>query len=86
MKNPFYKFTCKHCGVETYSVIKFIKHCKEVHNVSLTKRDWKFIFKHHIITQVLMVGLRLPLILLALLVWLICYPFWAIKEFIENIF
>ena len=86
MKNPFYKFCCNKCSFGTYSVIKFIKHCKKVHNVFLTKRDWKFIFKYHIITQILMIIFRLPLILLALLVWLICYPFWAIKEFIENIF
>ena len=82
----FEKFCCKHCRIETYSVIKFIKHCKEVHNVGLTKRDWKFIIKYHIITQVLMVVLRFPLILLSLLVWCICYPFWILKELIEYFY
>ena len=80
----FEKFTCKHCNVSTYSIIKFIKHCREEHNIKhLTARDWRFIIKYHIITQVLMVVFRLPLILLSLLVWCICYPFWVLKEIIE---
>ena len=83
----FEKFACKHCNLETYSVIKFIKHCREKHNIKhLTARDWRFILRWHIITQILMVVLRMPLILVSLLVWLVCYPFWLIKEFIENIY
>ena len=83
----FEKFCCKHCNVETYSVIKFIKHCRKEHNIQhLTARDWRVVIKYHIITQILMVGLRLPLILLSFLVWCICYPFWLIKEFIESIY
>lgn len=83
----FEKFTCKHCNVKTYSIIKFIKHCREEHNIKhLTARDWRFIVKWHIITQVLMIGLRLPLILLSLLMWYICYPFWFIKELIEYFY
>ena len=83
----FEKFACKHCNLETYSVIKFIKHCREEHNIKhLTARDWRFILRWHIITQILMVVLRMPLIFVSLLVWLVCYPFWLIKEFIENIY
>lgn len=83
----FEKFTCKHCNFSTYSIIKFIKHCKKEHNIKhLTAKDWRFVFKWHIITQVLMVGLRLPLVLLSFFVWCICYPFWFVKEFIENFY
>lgn len=79
----FEKFTCRQCNLSTYSANKFIKHCREEHNIKhLTARDWRFIIKHHIITQILMVVFRLPL----MLVWCVCYPFWLIKEIIENFY
>lgn len=86
MKNPFYRYTCKNCSLESYSIIKMARHIKKEHNKKLTKKDWKFAIKHHIITQILKVVFRFPIVLLAFLLCLLTYPFWWLNEQLENLF
>lgn len=87
MKNPFYKFTCEACkSFETYSIIKLRKHIKKEHNKKLTKKDWKFAIRYHIITQILKKIFGFPIVLLAFLLWLLTYPSWWLNEQLENLF
>ena len=86
MKNPFYKFSCKVCNkYETYSVIKFMRHLKKEHNKTLTKRDWRFVVKHHIITQVLGKTTLYPIALIVILLQWVLYPFHWLYEFIDSL-
>lgn len=87
MKNPFDKYICKHCNsFETYSIIKMARHIKKEHNEKLTKKDWKFAIKYHIITQILKIIFRFPIVLLAFLLCLLTYSFWWLNEQLENLF
>lgn len=80
----FDKFKCKHCmNFETFSIIKFARHIKKEHNKKLTKSDWKFIFKWHIISQFIQYLLVLPTIIILIILYFISYPFWWIKERID---
>lgn len=81
----FEKFKCKHCkNFETFSIIKFSKHLKKEHNKKLTKNDWKFILKWHIISQIISYLLAIPCIIIIIILYCLSYPFWYIKEFIEG--
>ena len=86
MKNPFYKFSCKVCKgkYETYSIIKFMRHLKKEHNKTLTKRDWRFVVKHHIITQILGKIFLFPLAVIFILLMLVLYPFHWLYEFLDS--
>jgi len=59
-----------------------IKHIKKEHNKKLTKKDWKFAIKYHIITQIF----RFPTVLLAFLLFLLTYPFWWLNEQLVKLF
>ena len=86
MKNPFYKFSCKVCKDEfqTYSIIKFARHLKKEHNRTLTKKDWRFAIKHHIITQVISKIFLYPIALVIILLQLVLYPFHWLYDFIDS--
>ena len=88
MTNPFYKFACKGCKenkYETYSIIKFMRHVKKEHGKSLTKKDIKFVLKHHIITQILAKIFLYPIALMVVILELLLYPFHWLYEFFDNL-
>lgn len=79
------KFFCNKCNFKSYSIIKMAIHLKKAHNSKFTKKDWIFVLKHNVTIQVLKIIIKLPLVLILFVIWCICCPFLAIKEFIENI-
>lgn len=87
INNPFYKITCKACKenkYSTYSIIKFMRHIKKEHNKTLTKRDIKFVLKHHIITQILVRIFIYPIALMIIILEWLLYPFHWLYEFFDS--
>lgn len=81
MKKIFFnKYECKKCGFKTYSFFKIARHFKKEHNRKLTKNDWKFALKWHIISQIIRILFKIPLIILLLLLYILTYPFAWINE------
>jgi hypothetical protein len=87
IKNPFYKFSCKVCKdkYQTYSIIKCMRHLKKEHNRTLTKRDIRFVIKHHIVTQILNKILLFPIAFIVVLLMLALCPFHWLYEFLDNL-
>ena len=71
MEKIFYKYECKNCKFETYSFFKMARHIKKEHNKKLTKKDWKFALKWHIISQTIRTLFKIPLIVLLVLLYLV---------------
>jgi hypothetical protein len=82
-KEFFYKYECKECNFKTYSLFKIARHIKKVHNQKLTKRDWKFALKWHIISQAIRTLFKIPFIILLVLLFILTYPFAWINEQID---
>lgn len=85
MKNLFPKFQCQKCKeFSSYSIIKFIRHLKREHNSTMTAKDWKFAFRYHIITQILIKIFSLPLLLIIIVLRFILMPFNWLYEFLDS--
>lgn len=80
MKKVFYKYECKTCKFETYSLFKMARHIKKEHNRKLTKNDWNFALKWHIISQTIRTLFKIPLIVLLVILYALTYPFAWINE------
>ena len=84
-KTKLHKYQCNKCNeFQTFSIIKFVNHIKKEHNGKLTKKDWLFALKWHIVTQTLKIVFAYPLAILILIGWGITYPFWALHEFFDS--
>ena len=87
IKNPFYKISCKVCNedkYQTYSIIRFMWHLKKEHNKTLTKKDLRFVLKHHIIVQILAKIFLFPIAVIVVLLQLALYPFHWLYEFFDS--
>ena len=78
------RIRCKNCDFKSGSFIRTWYHLVKVHNVKLTKKDFKFMVKYCYCGQVFRFVVQLVIMLLALLILLVTYPFWWIHEQVSD--
>lgn len=83
MKYYLAPIRCGECDFESRSILRLLLHLKKVHNLTFTKRDWKFAIKKFFPFRLLVASVVGVVWLVFFAVWLITYPFWKLHEIFE---
>ena len=84
MKHYLSPIQCNECDFKSRSILRLWLHLKKAHNLTFTKRDWKFAIKHFFPFRLLVALVSILLGGIVWFVWLATYPIWLIHEIIEN--
>ena len=74
---------CNECDFKSRSILRLWLHLKKEHNLTFTKRDWKFAIKNFFPFRLLVASVVGMLWLVVFTVWLITYPIWKLHELFE---
>lgn len=80
LRDTFYPIHCKHCKFKTLFGIAMVWHLTRTHKFKLTKRDWKFLVKHNLLTRILKSAVALPFFVLAVILKVIFFPIYVLYE------
>ena len=80
LRDTFYPIHCKHCKFKTLFGIAMVWHLTRTHTFKLTKRDWKFLVKHNLLTRLVKSAVVLPLFVLAVILKVILFPIYFFYE------
>ena len=83
MKADLAPIQCNKCDFKSRSILRLWLHLKKAHNITFTKRDWKFAIKNFFPFRLLMTSVGGVLWLVFFAVWLITYPVWKLHELFE---
>ena len=74
---------CNECDFKSRSILRLWLHLKKEHNLTFTKRDWKFAIKNFFPFRLLVASVVGVLWLVVFAIWLITYPIWKLHELFE---
>ena len=80
LRDTFEPICCKHCKFKTLFAIAMVWHLTRTHKFTLTKRDWKFLVKHNLLTRLVKSAVLLPFFVVAVLIKIVLTPIYFFYE------